>query len=89
MVSIEEELALAKQAKAAIEGKLTTEAIEVPRKAYRMAAMQPAFASALRDARHNVGLALPPVTGGQPNQEEIEEVKSAIDAWIEALEGSL
>ena len=89
MASTEEELALAKQAKAAIEGKLTTEAIEVPRKAYRMAAMQPAFASALRDARHNVGLALPPVTGGQPNQEEIEEVKSAIDAWIEALEGSL
>ena len=88
MVSIEEELALAKQAKAAIEGKLTTEAIEVLRKAYLTATGQPDFSS-LRDVRHNVGVALPPVTGGQPNQEEIEEVKSAIDAWIEALEGSL
>ena len=85
MASTEEELALAKQEKAAIEGKLTTEAIEVLRKAYRMAAMQPAFAGAVRDARHNVGLALPPVTGGQPNQEEIDNAKLAIDDWLEAL----
>ena len=82
MASTEEELALAKQAKAAIEGKLTTEAIEVLRKAYRMAAMQPAFAGALRDARHNGGLA---VTGGQANQEEIDNAKLAIDDWLEAL----
>jgi hypothetical protein len=86
MVSIEEELALAKQAKAAIEGKLTTEAIEVLRKAYLTATGQPDFSS-LRDVRHNVGVALPPVTVGQPNQEKIDKAKAAVGAWIRALEG--
>ena len=84
MASIEEELALARLAKAAIEGKLMKGAIEVLRKAYLTAARQPDFSS-LRDVRHNVGVALPPVTGGQPNQEEIDNAKLAIDDWLEAL----
>ena len=86
MVSIEEELALARLAKAAIEGKLTKGAIEVLRKAYLTATGQSDYSS-LRDARHNVGVALPLVAGGQPNQEQIDKAKSAINAWIRALEG--
>ena len=75
MVGIKEELALAKRAKVAIEGKLTKEAIEVLRKAYRMAGTQAAFSSGgpLRDARHNVGVAHPSETGGQPHQAEINK----------------
>ena len=88
MASIEEELALARLAKAAIEGKLTKGAIEVLRKAYLTAARQPPFDSPLRGARHNVGVALPPVTGGQPNREEIDNAKLAIDAWVKALEAA-
>jgi hypothetical protein len=93
MASIEEELALAKQAKAAIEGTLTNEAVEVFRKSYHMAVTQPAFSSEepLRDARHKVGLALPKITGalGQPSQDDIDDAKSAIELWIEELEASL
>jgi hypothetical protein len=91
MAGIKEELALAKRAKVAIEGKLTKEAIEVLRKAYRMAGTQAAFSSGgpLRDARHNVGGALPPVAGGQPSQAKIAVAKAAIDAWIKELKGSL
>ena len=85
MVSIEEELALARLAKAAIEGKLTKGAIEVIRKAYLTAATQPPFDSPLRGARHNVGVALPPVAGGQPNQEQIDKAKSAVAEWIKQL----
>jgi hypothetical protein len=89
MANLEEELALAKQAKAAIEGVLMKEAVEVLRKAYRMAETQAAFSSKgpLRDARHNVGVALPSVTGGQPHQAEINKAKSAIEAWIKELGG--
>ena len=89
MASIEEELARSKQAKAAIEGKLTEEAIKVLREAYLMAETQAAFSSEgpLRDARHNVGVALPSVTGGQPHQAEINKAKSAIEAWIKELGG--
>jgi hypothetical protein len=74
MASIEEELALAKQAKAAIEGELTNEAVEVFRKSYHMAVTQPASEEPLRDARHKVGLALPKVTGalGEPSQDNID-----------------
>jgi hypothetical protein len=80
-----------KRAKAAIEGELTREAVEVLRKAYRMAGTQAAFSGEgpLRDARHNVGVELPSVTGGQPHQAEINKAKSAIEAWIKALEDSL
>jgi hypothetical protein len=91
MASLEEELALAKQAKAAIERKLTNEAVEVLRKAYIMAATQPAFhgEGPLRDARHNARVALPPVTGGQTNREKINKAKRAIDDWLKELERSL
>jgi hypothetical protein len=64
MATIEEELALAKQAKAVIEAKPRNETIEVLRKANQMAAAQmTTFSSAgpLNDARHKLGLALPPV----------------------------
>jgi hypothetical protein len=93
MATLKEELALAKQAKAAIEGKLTNEAVEVFRKAYHMAVTQPALSSegSLTDARHKVALALPKVTGalGQPSQDQIDDAKSAIELWIEELERSL
>jgi hypothetical protein len=93
MTSINEELVLARQAKAAIEGKLTEQAIEVLREAYRIVATQPAFSRPLRDVRHKVGLALPLVIialeQGQRNQDQINNAKSAIDAWIRELKGSL
>jgi hypothetical protein len=90
MASLKEELALARLAKAAIEGKLTEQAVEVLRKAYLTAATQPAFSRPLRDARHKVELTLPPVTGalGQPSQDKINNAKSAIDFWIQELEAA-
>jgi hypothetical protein len=92
MARIEEELVFAKQAKAAFEGKPTRKAVEVLRKAYRMAATQPAFLGEgpLRDARGNVGVALLLVIigleQGQKNRGDINKAKSAIDAWIKELE---
>jgi len=94
MTSIEEELVFARQAKAAIEGKLTEQAIEVLREATRTAMEQVVFSGEgpLRDARNNIGFLLPPVTGapeGQQKQDDIDDAKSAIDLWIEELEASL
>jgi hypothetical protein len=92
MASIEEELVFARQAKAAIEGKLTEQAIEVLREAYRMVGTQPTVSRSLRDARHKVGLALPLVImaleQGQKNQGHINNAKSAIEDWIKELKGS-
>ena len=94
MTSIEEELVFARQAKAAIEGKLTEQAIEVLREATRTAMEQVVFSGEgpLRDARNNIGFLLPPVTEvpeGQQEQDDIDIAKSAIDFWIEELEDSL
>ena len=93
MASIEEELVLARQAKGAMEGELTREAIEVLREAYRMAGTQPTVSRPLRDVRHKVGLALLPVIigleQGQKNQGDINNAKSAIEAWIRELERGL
>ena len=94
MVGIEEELALAKQAKAAIGRKPRTETIEVLRKANRMAAAQmTSFSSEgrLNDARHKLGLVLPPAIRafeGQASVDKIEKAKAAIDAWIKELEAA-
>ena len=92
MATIEEELALAKQAKAVIEAKPRNETIEVLRKANQMAAAQmTTFSSAgpLNDARHKLGLALPPIIRaleqGQPNQDKIDKAKSAIEDWMRLL----
>ena len=94
MVRIEEEIVFAKQAKAAIEGKLTEQAIKVLREATRIAIEQAAFSGEgpLRDARNNIGFLLPPVTEateGEQEQDDIDNAKSAIYFWIQGLEGSL
>jgi hypothetical protein len=93
MASIKEELWFAKQAKAAIEGKLTERATEGLREAHRMAGTQPAFSDALRDARHKVKLALLLVIIGleqrQKNRGDRDKAKSAIEDWIKELERSL
>ena len=85
MVSIEEELALAKQAKAAIEGKLTTEAIEVPRKAYRIAVLHLSNENPLNEARRNAGIALSTLIHSQLTPEKIDKAKSAVEEWIKQL----
>jgi hypothetical protein len=88
----EEELKLAKQAKVIIEAKPRKETIEVLRKANVMAAKQmTTFSSAgpLNDARHKVGLALPPLIKaleeGQSTEAKIDKAKDAVDAWIKQL----
>jgi len=93
MARIEEELVFAKQAKTAIEGKLTEEAIKLLREATRIAIEQVVFSGEgpLRDARNNIGFLLPPVTEvpeGQQEQDDIDNAKSAIDFWIQELEAS-
>ena len=93
MAKIEEELVFAKQAKVAIEGKLTEQGIKVLRDATRIAIEQVVFSGEgpLRDARNNIGFLLPPVTGapeGQQEQDDIDGAKSAIDFWIQELEAS-
>ena len=91
---IEEELKLAKQAKAAIERKHRPETIEVLRKANQMAAGQmTTFASEgrLNDARHKLGLVLPSAIRaleGRASEDRIEKAKGAIDAWIKELEAA-
>ena len=93
MARIDEELVFAKQAKTAIEGKLTEEAIKLLREATRIAIEQVVFSGEgpLRDARNNIGFLLPPVTEaseGQQEQDDIDNAKSAIDFWIWELEGA-
>jgi hypothetical protein len=93
MARIEEELVFAKQAKAAIEGKLTGEAIKFLREATRIAIEQLVFSGEgpLQDARNNIGFLLPPVTEaseGQQEQDDIDNAKSAIYFWIQELEAS-
>jgi hypothetical protein len=93
MARIEEELVFAKQAKAAIEGRITEQARKVLREATSIAIEQLVFSGEgpLRDARNNIGLLLPPVTErpeGQQEQDDIDNAKSAIDFWIQELEAS-
>jgi hypothetical protein len=88
----QEELKLAKQAKVVIEAKPRKETIEVLRKANVMATKQmTTFSSAgpLNDARHNIGIALPPLIKalekGQSTEGKINKAKDAVDAWIKHL----
>jgi hypothetical protein len=92
MASIEQERKLARQAKAAIEAKPRKETVEVLRKANQMATaqMRP-FSTAipLNDARHSVGLALPPLIKafekGQSTDNKLDKAKNAIEGWIKHL----
>ena len=94
MAMIEEELKLAKQAKAAIGRKHRTETIEVLRKANRMAAAQMTTFSSegrLNDARHKLGLVLPPAIRALEDRasvDKIEKAKASIDVWIKELEAA-
>jgi len=94
MAMIEEELRLAKQAKAAIERKHRTETIEVLRKANRMATPQMTTFSSegrLNNARHKLGLVLPPAIRaleGQASEDRIEKAKASIEAGIKELEAA-
>ena len=67
MAKIEEELVFAKQAKAAIEGELTEEAIKVLRDATRIAIEQVVFSGEepLKDARNNIDASAAP--NGRPS----------------------
>ena len=92
MATIEEELKLAKQAKVVIERKPRTETIEVLHKAIQMATAQMTTMSSagrLNDARHKLGIVLPPVIKeleqGEPSQDKIDKAKAAIDVWIKEL----
>jgi hypothetical protein len=93
MVSINDELEVAKAAKAAIKALLTATSksavLATLKNAYRAAVLNLSSGGALNEARGKVGVALSNITHGLPTKEKIDEVKSAIDAWITELEGSL
>ena len=93
MVSINEELEVAKAAKAAIKALLTATSkpavLATLKKANRAAILNLSSGGALNAARAKVGIALSNIMYGLPTKEKIDEAKSAIDAWIKELEGSL
>ena len=93
MVSINEELEVAKAAKAAIKALLTATSkpavLATLKKASRAAILNLSSGGALNEARGKVGIALSSIMHGLPTKEKIDEAKSAIDAWIKELEGSL
>jgi len=93
MVSINEELDVAKAAKAAIKALLTAKSkpavLATLKKANRAAILNLSSGGALNEARGKVGIALSNIMYGPPTKEKIDEAKSAIDAWIKELEGSL
>jgi hypothetical protein len=93
MVSINEELEVAKAAKAAIKALLTATSkpavLATLKKANRAAILNLSSGGALNEARGKVRIALSNIMYGPPTKEKIDEVRSAIDAWIKELEGSL
>ena len=93
MVSINEELDVAKAAKAAIKALLTATSkpavLATLKKANRAAILNLSSGGALNEARGKVGIALSNIMHGLPTKEKIDEAKSAIDAWIKELERSL
>jgi len=93
VVSINEELEVAKAAKAAIKALLTATSkpavLATLKKANRAAILNLSSGGALNEARGKVGIALSSIMHGLPTKEKIDEAKSAIDAWIKELEGSL
>jgi dihydroxyacetone kinase-like predicted kinase len=64
-------------------------ALATLKNAYRAAVLNLSSGGALNEARGKVGIALSNIMRGLPTKEKIDEVKSAIDAWIKELEGSL
>jgi hypothetical protein len=93
MVSINEELTVAKAAKAAIKALLAatpkTAVLATLKNAYRAAILNLSGGGAINEARGKVGIALSNIMHGPPTKEKIDEAKSAIDVWITELEGSL
>jgi hypothetical protein len=93
MVSIKEEVEVAKAAKAAIKALLTATSkpavLATLKDAYRAAVLNFSSGGALNEARGKVGIALSNITHGLPTKEKIDEVESAIDVWITELERSL
>jgi hypothetical protein len=93
MVSIKEELELAKSAKGAIKTLLTATSkpavLATLKDAYRAAVLNLSSGGLLNEARGIVGIALSNVMHGLPTEEKINKAKSAIDTWINNLERSL
>ena len=93
MVSINEELELAKAAKGAVKALLTATSkpavLATLKDAYRAAVLNLSSGGGLNAARAKVGIALSNIMHGMPTKEKINEVTSAIDVWITELEGSL
>ena len=93
MVSIKEEVEVAKAAKAAIEALLTATskpaALATIKHAYRAAVLNLSGGDVLNEARSKAGIALSNVMHRSPTKEKIDEAKSAIDAWIRELERRL
>jgi hypothetical protein len=93
MVSINEELELAKAAKGAVKALLTARSkpavLATLKDAYRAAILNLSSGGGLNAARAKVGIALSNIMHGLPTKEKINEVTSAIDVWITELEGSL
>jgi len=59
------------------------------KKANRAAILNLSSGGALNETRGKVGIALSNIMHGPPTKEKIDEAKSAIDAWIKELGGSL
>jgi len=93
MVSIKEELAVAKAAKAAIKAILAatpkTVVLATLKDAYCAAVLNLSSGGVLNEARGKVGIALSNIMHGLPTSEKVDETKSAIDAWIKELQRSL
>jgi hypothetical protein len=93
MVSIKEEIEVAKAAKAAIQALLTATskpaALATIKDAYRAAVLNLSTEGVLNEARSKAGIALSNVMHRLPTKEKIDKAKSAIDAWIKELERSL
>src|SRR5262245_32441829 len=93
MVSIKEELELAKAANAALKALLTAAskpaALATLKHAYRAAVLNLSSGGLLNEASGIVGIALSNVMHGLPTEEKINKAKSAIDTWINNLERSL
>ena len=93
MVSIKEEVQVAKAAKAAIKALLRAKSkpavLATLKKANHAAVLNLSSGGPLNAAQAKVGMALSSIMHGLPTKEKIDEVTSAIDVWITELEGSL
>jgi len=91
IVNIDEELATAREARAAIE-KRPREFLAILRKALYLARQSILFSSALNHARNEAGKALSTlivaIEARQEMPERINRAKYAINAWIRALEAA-